>query len=220
MKHKHYKSEVVDVAEKGIVTISISKFDITDAGGDIVRKGAFTKTFKENNGRIKHVIDHSLKQMSVVGLPLKMYETDTHAIVESALNLEKEIARDLFSDYKFFQANGKTLEHSYGYETMKAKQLPNKGEDILELKMWEYSTIALGMNAETSLLSIKSFEDVTILEEYLRKYDVSNTKAKQIESIIAQIKALSEPESTHATEPSLTLTIKSLNEMLNTKKLY
>ena len=86
--------------------------------------------------------------------------------------------------------------------------------------MYEYSTVALGMNPETSLLSIKSFEDVNILEEYLRKYDVSETKGKQIESIIKQIKSLSQPESTDTIEPSLTLTIKQVNEMLKTTKLY
>ena len=139
------------------------------------------------------------------------------------LNLEKEISRDLFSDYKFFQANGKTLEHSYGYQTIKQGNMKGiQGEEILELKMYEYSTVALGMNPETSLLSIKSFEDSSVeeLEQYLRKYDVSNTKGKQIESIIQQIKSLSQPESTDKIEPSLTLTIKQVNEMLKTTKLY
>jgi hypothetical protein len=189
MKFKSYKSEVVDVAEKGIVTIAISKFNTEDMGGDIVRKGAFMKTFKEDNGRIKHVIDHQLKASAIVGLPIKMYESDTHAVVESALNLEKEISRDLFSDYKFFKEHGKSLEHSFGYLTTKQGSLKLKGEEILELKMYEYTTTAVGMMADTPLLSLKSF-DVSALEQYLRKYDVSDNKGKQIEGIIMQIKAM------------------------------
>lgn len=204
MKTKSLKSEVVDIAEKGIVTIAISKFGNRDSYDDIVRKGAFTKTFNEGSGRIKHVMDHQLRQMAVVGLPMKMYETDTHAVVESALNLEKQIARDLFSDYKFFKDHGKTLEHSYMYDTVKAnvnKEI--KGEDIAELKMYEYSTVALGANSETPLLDIKSFtfDDLNDLEEYLRKYDVSNTKAKQIEEIIRLIKNMKEPQNTPSDEP-------------------
>lgn len=62
----------MDVAEKGIVTIAVSKFDNTDSVGDVVRKGAFTKTFAEGGNRIKHVIDHQLKAAAVVGLPIKM----------------------------------------------------------------------------------------------------------------------------------------------------
>jgi HK97 family phage prohead protease len=196
MKAKSLKSEVVDYTEKGIVTIAISRFNNRDSYDDIVRKGAFTKTFAEGGGRIKHVMDHQLRQTSVVGLPSKMYETETHAIVESILNLEKQIARDLFSDYKFFKEHGKTLEHSYMYDTIKTN--PNKeikGEDIAELKMYEYSTVALGANPETPLLDIKSFgtEDIPMLEAYLRKFDVSNQKGKQIEEIIKMIKGLKEP---------------------------
>lgn len=219
MKHKSVNSEIVDTNDKGIVTISISKFNNEDMGGDIVRKGAFVKTFKENNGRIKHVLDHQLKQAAIVGLPVKMYETATHAVVESALNLEKEISRDLFSDYKFFKDNNRTLEHSYGYETIKAGNMKLKGEEILELKMWEYSTVALGMNPETGLMAIKSFEDIVILEDYLRKYDVTNAKGKQIESIIKQIKELSQPVNTTDEKEPLPA-LKKLNELLNTKNIF
>lgn len=228
MKQKSLKSEVVDIVEKGIVTIAISKFDNRDAYDDIVRKGAFTKTFKEGGHRIKHVMDHQLRQMSVVGLPIKMYENDTHAIVESALNLEKQIARDLFSDYKFFKENGKTLEHSYMYETIKRNENKDiKGEDIAELKMYEYSTVALGANEHTPLLDIKSldFSDIVKLEEFLRKNDVTNSKGKQIEEIIKSIKALSEPDNTQKDEPGTLVPDpdfeqykKQLQEIKNTRK--
>lgn len=208
MKSKSLKSDVIDTTDEGIVTIAISKFDVIDSYGDIVRKGAFKKTFKESGNRIKHVMDHQLRQMAVVGLPMKMYEDDSHAIVVSKLNLEKQIARDLFSDYKFFQDNGKTLEHSYMYETMKKNENNAiKGEEIAELKMYEYSTVALGANEHTPLLDLKSldFSDIEKLEEFLRKNDVTNTKGKQIEEIIKQIKALSEPENTPKDEPIKTL---------------
>ena len=221
MKTKSLKSEVVDIAEKGIVTIAISKFGNRDSYDDIVRKGAFTKTFQEGGGRIKHVMDHQLRQMAVVGLPMKMYETDTHAVVESALNLEKQISRDLFSDYKFFKEHGKTLEHSYMYDTVKTNENREiKGEDIAELKMYEYSTVAMGANSETPLLDIKSWavEDVALLEDYLRKYDVSNTKGKQIEEIIKLIKSLQEPGNTPTNEP-VTLAEAELDKYIQRQKL-
>lgn len=219
MKSKSLKSEVVDYSEKGIVTIAISRFNNRDSYDDIVRKGAFTKTFAEGSGRIKHVMDHQLRQSFVVGLPMKMYETETHAVVESALNLEKQIARDLFSDYKFFKEHGKSLEHSYMYDTVKTnvnKEI--KGEDIAELRMYEYSTVALGANSETPLLDIKSFgvDDITSLEAFLRKHDVSNQKGKQIEEIIRMIKGLSEPlESTQTNEPAVPLADPNLTDYKN-----
>ena len=226
MKTKIYKSDVMDVADKGIVTIAVSSFNNVDLLGDIVRKGAFEKTFKEGSQRIKHVLDHSLRSTSVVGLPIKMYESDTHAIVESKLNLEKEAGRDLFSDYKFFQANGKSLEHSFGYDTIKSNKIKGtrtaSAEEILELKMYEYSTVSVGANPNALTLSIKSFDedDIPMLEDYLRKYDVSNSKGKQIESIILQIKELKEPvKTTPDDEPALPLAAQ-LNELLKTQKIF
>jgi hypothetical protein len=105
------------------------------------------------------VLDHELKYQSVVGLPVKMYETDTHAVVESKLNLEKQIAKDLFSDYQFFADNGKTLEHSYMYDVIKTNENEDiKGQDITEVKLFEYSTVALGCNEETPLIDLKSLK--------------------------------------------------------------
>lgn len=215
IKHKHYKSEVMDVADKGIVTIAISRFDNEDMGGDIARKGAFERTFREGIHRIKHYMDHSLKQAANVGLPVKMYETSTHAVVESALNLEKELSRDLFSDYKFFKEHGRTLEHSYGYETMNGKPRATRGEEILELKMYEYSTVGLGMNPETPLIDLKSFT-VESLEGYLKKFDVSKTRALEIESIILNIKSWE----THNPKPLTNNPVGKLNELLNTKNIF
>lgn len=198
MKHKQNKGQIKDITGKGVVTIAISKFDNRDSYDDIVRRGAFAKTFKEND-RIKHVIDHRLAQSFVVGLPLKMYETTTHAVVESALNLEKEISRDLYADYKFFHENDRSLEHSYAYETIKNQENKQiRGEDITELKMYEYSTVALGANPETPLLDVKSFSDVstliTELETRLSKCNYSEERGKLIKKAIYILSNIEEPD--------------------------
>lgn len=201
MKTKGFKYAVLDTTDKGIVTIAIAGIGNKDAGGDVIHKGAFTKTFNEGGNRVKHLIDHQMRYGSVVGVPIKMYETETQAVVESALNLEKQSSRDLFSDYKFFKEHGKTLEHSFGYQTIKGKENDSKGEDIFELKMFEYSTVFRGMNENTPLLGLKDF-NIDQLQEYLSKFDVSDKKAKHIEKIIALAKKLQEPEATPAKDKS------------------
>jgi hypothetical protein len=45
MKSKSFKYHVKEINPQGIVTIAISKFDNRDAADDILRKGAFLKTF-------------------------------------------------------------------------------------------------------------------------------------------------------------------------------
>lgn len=218
MKSKSFKYQVKDVNEKGIVTIAISKFDNIDSYGDIVRKGAFSKTFKEGSNRIKHVLDHELRYQSVVGLPKKMYETDSHAVVESVLNLDLQKAKDLFSNYKFFAANDRTLEHSYMYETIKRNDNSDiKGEEIAELKMYEYSTVAMGANSETPLLdlkSIKSTEEVIKSIEQLTKHlqngDITEEQGKQIESLINTLKGYIEPQNEALTKDDISNLFKIL----------
>ncbi len=182
MDYKNFSYEVKDIEEKGIVTIAISGLNNLDSDKDIIRPGAFKKTFREGKKRIKHVNQHRITD--ILGLPLRLYETDDQAIAVSQLNLEKQSVRDVFSDYKFFAEHGRSLEHSIGFSVIKTQVNEDiNGIDITELKLWEYSTVTLGANSNTPLLDMKdlSIED---LEKYLRDYDVSEEKGKLIEKLI------------------------------------
>jgi len=79
------------------------------------------------------------------------------------------------------------------------------------------------MNPDTPLLDMKSADSFTVeqLESYLRKFDVSNQKGKEIESIIKAIKELNQPskDTDKDIEPSMS-TLKDLSELLRTKKIY
>ena len=56
-KIKSFKGSIDDIKrDQGVVVIAISKFDQEDHAEDIVRKGAFTKSFADMS-RIKHCID-------------------------------------------------------------------------------------------------------------------------------------------------------------------
>lgn len=157
---KSLAAPIKDVGESGIVTIAIAHFDNEDRAGDIIRKGAFRKTFKEQIDHVKHQLDHSMSVNDMVGIPVKMYETDEHAVVESALALNTTQGRNVFELYKLAQSVGRSLEHSFRYITMKRNNndaIP--GEDIAELALrYEYSTVLAGCNPLTPALDIKSAE--------------------------------------------------------------
>lgn len=159
-KIKSLSTLVKEVGESGIVTIAIAHFDNEDRAGDIIRKGAFRKTFKEQINHVKHQLDHSMSVSDMVGIPVKMYETDQHAVVESALALNTTQGRNVFELYKLAQSIGRSLEHSFRYVTMKRNNndaIP--GEDIAELALrYEYSTVTAGCNPLTPALDIKSAE--------------------------------------------------------------
>lgn len=158
-KIKSFATQVKDLNEaQGIVTIAIAHFNNEDRAGDIIRKGAFRKTMKEQIDHIKHQLDHSMSVNDMVGVPVKMYETEDYAVVESALALNTTQGRNVFELYKLAQQVGRSLEHSFRYITMKRNNNNDiPGEDIAELALrYEYSTVLAGCNPHTPLLDIKS----------------------------------------------------------------
>lgn len=213
-KLKSTVSHVDDIKNEGIVSIAISRFDIEDNVGDIIRKGAFAKTFREQKSKIKHVTNHKWTMDDIVGTPLTMTESDKYAIVESKLITSITKGRELFEMYKHFADVGSDMEHSFAYRTIKTNQNKEiKGEDIVELAMKEYSTVFAGCNPHTPMLGLKDDEQGAIkaindLEVLLRGVDFSEETGKQIESIISRIKGHSieeEPETLITKEPSFTI---------------
>lgn len=150
-----YKTTVSDLDEKkGIVTIGVNGIGIEDSQGDISMPGSFTKTLKEGlKQRIKHLLDHDYHMQ--IGVPVEGYETDRDLVFVSALNLEKQVSRDVYSDYKFNAEHGRTMEHSIGVTAVKRDNADSR--KVLEWKLYEYSTLnAWGANPRTGLIDIKT----------------------------------------------------------------
>ena len=155
MKQLRFKTRTNEVKEDGIVTIAVSAFGNVDHDGDIICKGAFTKTISENGQRIKHLLNHN--QDYLIGCILKAEETNNNLVVESALNLDTQLGKDVFSFYKLYQKHGRTLEHSIGFEDIKRKD--SDPRQITETQLWEVSTLyGWGANEQTPLLGIKSMK--------------------------------------------------------------
>lgn len=195
---KSLQTEVKDVTDTGVVTIAISKFDVEDYAGDIVRKGAFARSF-EDLSRLKHCVDHYSDIEHIVGTPVKAWETQEYAIVESRLILGKSLGHDVFELYKHYAANNIAAEHSYRYCVKKAQPNPDiKGRDIVDLQLvHEYSTVFAGCNPQTPLLGLKGVttiaqvsEQVKLLDAILRDCDLSDAKGQEIEQTIALLKGM------------------------------
>lgn len=195
---KSLNTTVQDVnEEKGIVTIQITQFDRFDRDGDRMLKGAFTKTWQE--GDQVHLLDHKLGTATFVGLPIK--KDPYSGIIESKLNLKKQIARDLLEDYKFGQENGRSLQHSHGFAAIAGKFTRNEkgGRDLAEIRQYEYSTVLFGAVADTPLRGIKSATEAKeLIEELELKISVcgySDEYGKLLELKVKELKQiLTEPQ--------------------------
>lgn len=218
---KSFEHTVQDLDEKGVVTIYVSAFGNKDSDGDITVPGAFTKTLSENFNRIKHFLNHDGRLL--VGIPVEMKEDATGLLVRSKLNLNKEIGRDTYEDYKLYKENGRSLEHSIGFNVVRRDQKDKS--KILEYKLWEYSTLtAWAANPLTPLVDLKSIknpEDIIakmteLSEMYNRNY--SDGRLTNIEKQLKALDAIAPEASTHDQEPLINA-LKEYNLMLDLKSI-
>lgn len=190
---KSLKTSVQDVNEaKGIVTIQITQFERYDSDNDRMLKGAFTKTWKE--GQQVHLVDHKLGLATFVGLPIK--KDPESGIIESQLNLNKQIAKDLLADYMFGHEHGRSLQHSHGFMAIAGKYTKNEkgGKDFSEIKQFEYTTTLFGAVNDTPLHGIKSESEAQDLFELLcikvSKGNYTDEYGKLLEMQIERLKSM------------------------------
>lgn len=166
MKYKDLNWKVQDIDEENRrVLIYVSEFGSKDSDGDIITSGAFTKTLQErgpksNKPRIRHLRDH----WSLVGIPVEMSEDEKGLLVLSKIS-NSTLGRDLIEDYKI-----DALEHSIGFEVIKAEQGDNV-QYLTELKLWEYSSVTWGANSNTPLIGMKGMKTEDILSRINDRMD-------------------------------------------------
>lgn len=192
---------------KGVVTVCINAFNVEDSDGDMSMPGSFKRTFKNNGDTIQHWLNHDRNLL--IGVPIKLYEDDNGAIAVSQLNLNKQIGRDVFEDYKLFAAHDKTLQHSVRVQPIKFEEDRSNNKYVRRVLEWkliqEFSTVyGWGSNQSTPLLDIKSFDE---LELMMREGNYSDEKAKEIEALYNKLKSLLKSDDSHGTPsdpPALT----------------
>lgn len=149
------KTKANDVDEKGILTLAVNGIGIKDADDDISMPGSFKKTLNENIDRCKWFLNHDKTQL--LGVPISGDEKDGNLVMVGKINLEKQIGKETYADYKLYAEYGKTLEHSVGVSAIKRdKSDPSK---VLEWFLGEYSTLThWGANPQTFLMDIKGLK--------------------------------------------------------------
>ena len=197
--YKNLTSLVKDLDEKGRVVVTANAFNNVDSQSDMSLKGSFTKTLQENFSRTKWFLNHDTTKL--IGVPISGQETNSHLELVGQLNLNKEIGRDVYADYKLYAEYGKTLEHSIGVDAIKYN-IEGPVRKVSEWRLWEYSTLTnWGANPSTGLVNIKS--DIDWMNIQLNKGDYTDEKFSLIETQLQILKSLIEEpsEDTQSTEP-------------------
>jgi HK97 family phage prohead protease len=210
LKRKIFESKVQDVNEsEGLVTVYANAFNVIDSDMDRTIKGCFAKTLQESK-RVKWLNSHNRWNVSadLMGAALLpgSKEDDFGLLSVQKANMQKQVCKDMISDYLLFKELGRTLEHSIGYEVIKydSEMIPQFDEagtqtgeieirNLREVKVWEVSTVIFGANSDTPLVDLKSEkglnETIDILERILSmKY--SDERKTLAEKLMKDIKAL------------------------------
>ena len=161
---KNISQTIKDVDVKlGIVTGYFSKFGNIDSDGDIIQKGAYTKTISESFQRIKHLLDHD--RTKAVGVLQVLKEDDFGLYYES-----KAGRHTLGQDFLLMAEDGIISEHSVGIYPIKQAKGDNGANVITEVRMLEGSSLQTwGANEHTPLTGIKSDKDIIQLLDAIQK---------------------------------------------------
>lgn len=201
--YKNLQQGISDVdVKKGIVTGYFSSFDNMDSDGDVIRKGAFSKTIKENFQRVRHLLDHDATK--AVG-KIQLLQEDA-----KGLYYESKAGRHtLGRDFLLMVEDGLINEHSIGFVTIKQKNMGGYNE-ITEVKLYEGSSLqGWGANEMTPITGMKNLDTINqMMDNIMRaikngKY-TDETFAKlelqflQLQKELAELKE----ESVETPEPS------------------
>lgn len=178
------RTKANDVDEKGRVTVAVNRTGIEDAQGDISMPGSFDATLKTDIARMKWLYNHDITKL--LGVPLEGREENGDVIMTGQLNMNKQMCRDVFTDYKLMAEYGRTLEHSVGVIAVRRDK--DDRRKVHEWKMLEYSTLSfLGANPCTYLVDLKSAtrtqvsEAIEFLQKALEQPEYSDHKLKNID---------------------------------------
>jgi len=181
---------------KGIVTGYFAMFGNKDLDGDIIERGAFSKTIQERgpNGKqlIKYLLDHD--KYKVVA-KLQVLQED-----EKGLYYEGKIGSHAAGqDFMKMVESELINQHSFGFKTIKEQyDQQAKANRIKEVFLYEGSAIQfLGANPETNQIGLKSFDDYFAkLEKFIRTTDCTDETIQQLELKLHSLTALLKPDNT------------------------
>ena len=150
---KDFVGSVKDIdTKKRIVTGYLSSFDqVKDSYGDMVVKGAFTKSINERKDQIYFLNQHNWDQPHGKFNILK--EDNFGLYFESEPLIDTTFSSDAL---KMYEA-GILKEHSFGYETIKSEfDKENDARMLKEIKLYEGSNVTIGANSNTPFTGMKS----------------------------------------------------------------
>jgi HK97 family phage prohead protease len=221
--------EIKANSSKREVEAYASTFGNKDLVGDIVVKGAFSKTISEKfasgaKNDIKVLWQH-MPSMPI-GLPIHMEEDSKGLYTVSKLSNTRA------ADEALALVQDKVVDKmSIGYDVIKDEYSTEGARLLKELKLYEYSLVTFPANEQADILGSKSMEQLTTLLTQVGAADMSQlftTKAgavlskQNVDLLQKAIEALQEVLTVAGVEPGKSTqpgSVKDIEEEINPQEL-
>ena len=217
MNNVIYKqAEISDVDENlGIVKGYGSIFGNVDSDNDIIEKGAYARTIKNNGSRVKYLYQHDITKP--IGRMKELFED------AKGLGFVAEIPKTTFGNEVLELMKYNVIdENSVGILPVKKDYNEDGVRMIKEAKLFEISAVTLASNDEAKILEVKGKSDKTDyykkrfdnLINVIRKGNITDDLGYLIEYELEVLKSLIARDNTHQSDQELTRG----NAHLETKK--
>ena len=139
-----------------------SVFGNMDSDKDVIQKGAYTKTIKENgpDGRdmVKLVAQHDISRP--IAKITSMKEDDYGLLIEAKFG----DWTDSVDYYKMMKA-GVINELSVGFQAVQKDENKDGGYDIKEIKLYEISAVTVAANDKAVVMDVKSNDPLKLVKQ-------------------------------------------------------
>ena len=207
MSNVIYKQgQISDIDEKlGIVKGYGSVFGNKDSDNDIIEKGAYRRTIKNNGSRVKYLYQHDITKP--IGKMKELYED------EKGLVFVSEVPKTTFGNEVLeLMKYGVIDENSVGIMPVKKDYEEDGVRIIKEAKLYEISAVTIAANDAAKILEVKGdYDNIDYLTKrfdnlikVIRKGNVSDDLGYLIEYELEVIKSLIARDNTHQSDEELT----------------
>ena len=184
-ERKAFKFELVSADDEGEFSGYAAVFGNKDSGGDIIEKGAFARTIKEDFDRIKILSQHADFELPI-GKPLELREDEKGLFIRGRIS-DTQKGRDIRTLLK----DGVLSELSIGYDAVEFEFDKDAGvRRLKELRLWEVSVVTWAMNERAQIEDVKSLVDE--LKSEIKAGKITAAKLNTIKPFIAVLRELAD----------------------------
>jgi len=198
--------EISDIDDKlGVVKGYGSIFGNKDSDNDIIVKGSYTRTIKNNGTRVKYLYQHDITKP--IGKMKELFED------EKGLGFIAEVPKTTFGNEVLeLMKYGVIDENSVGIMPIE-KEINEDGIRIIkEVKLYEISAVTLASNEQAKILEVKGdTEKIDYLQKrfdnlikLIRKGNITDDLGYLVEYELEVLKSLIAREKSHQSSEELT----------------